>query len=467
MDGKEDLDGVYRQHQTSTIQEQTNKDTIPAECAPLVEPLVPPAPTSMLSQSTDASLIQQEIALEDDKQAAHSMNYPTTSVDIEGVVHQTVQILSGGISSHDNIDVGPGGNPLTHVGQRKSGDVTIAIVPREQQFQGRHTVVSNESDSMIRKGSVAVSLVGDVYSTEPRESPGHIQHVKIDAHKLDMDNVSCHEVLSQRVNVIEGVDTDSISKSDTVAEKSGDSVRTAELVSRVAKDAQFSESDLNTSELVNDEDNTDVDSCLKDHNYESSISKIEGSQDDDPAVDAQNTCLISSDTWSQSLCQGMGELWQKRVFCDITLQADDGNYLWAHKCIMAASSQKLYELMMDTTIKMESTPESELTCTPRVVAIPGISYHILDAVVTFIYCGKVEVSCKDLDEVYRTASILQLPQLQAACRQIPGANAILRTYISAGECGREPDNPETELHDVAASPKLKFISGKATIYSFN
>ena len=86
-------------------------------------------------------------------------------------------------------------------------------------------------------------------------------------------------------------------------------------------------------------------------------------------------------------------------FTDVTLVSEDLVHIRAHKVILAASSDLFQAILRNT-----SSPNSLLY-------LKGVHHDHLEALMTFVYDGEVEVEEKNLEELMRVAMELQVKGL--------------------------------------------------------
>ena len=86
-------------------------------------------------------------------------------------------------------------------------------------------------------------------------------------------------------------------------------------------------------------------------------------------------------------------------FTDVTLVSEDLVHIRAHKVILAASSDLFQDILRNT-----NSPNSLLY-------LKGVHHDHLEALMTFVYDGEVEVEEKNLEELMRVAMELQVKGL--------------------------------------------------------
>ena len=149
---------------------------------------------------------------------------------------------------------------------------------------------------------------------------------------------------------------------------------------------------------------------------------------DEPAV----PCItLRSTQWHQTLCQGLDNLRNKQLLCDVAVQTEDAKLLCAHKSVLGACSQKLLALAMERTCNSDKTDSMD------VIQVPNVSHATMLTVLHFLYRGKVDVTQAEVGELSRAAEVLQLSELQVACVKV--------SKINSGEA--ETTSPVTWLED--------------------
>jgi len=94
------------------------------------------------------------------------------------------------------------------------------------------------------------------------------------------------------------------------------------------------------------------------------------------------------------------------TFCDVVVHVGDKGSFSAHRCILAASSAKLYTLMFSTSND----------CT-RNVHLDGISVSGFKIVLEFIYTGILSFDTNTVTDVITAATYLEMPAVVRLCEE--------------------------------------------------
>jgi len=97
------------------------------------------------------------------------------------------------------------------------------------------------------------------------------------------------------------------------------------------------------------------------------------------------------------------------TFCDVVIHVGGNASFSAHRCILAASSTKLYTLMFASTTD----------CT-RNVHLDGISVSGFKIVLEFIYTGILSFDADTITDVITVATYLEMPALVRICEEFIG-----------------------------------------------
>lgn len=94
------------------------------------------------------------------------------------------------------------------------------------------------------------------------------------------------------------------------------------------------------------------------------------------------------------------------TFCDVVIHVGDNGSFSAHRCILAASSAKLYALMFSTSND----------CT-RTVHLDGITVSGFKIVLEFIYTGILNFDADTVMDVISAANYLEMPAVVRLCEE--------------------------------------------------
>lgn len=94
------------------------------------------------------------------------------------------------------------------------------------------------------------------------------------------------------------------------------------------------------------------------------------------------------------------------TFCDVVVHVGDNGSFSAHRCILAASSAKLYTLMFSTSND----------CT-RTVHLDGITVSGFKIVLEFIYTGILNFDADTVMDVISAANYLEMPAVVRLCEE--------------------------------------------------
>ena len=111
-----------------------------------------------------------------------------------------------------------------------------------------------------------------------------------------------------------------------------------------------------------------------------------------------------------SIIKGLLQQRADGEFCDVTLRVN-GCKFFAHKAVLAASSP-YFRSMFTSRMREESSPEVDLTQSLLIENHDSFRY-ILD----FIYCGDMEITTSNAEDILRIADFLLLDDVKDYCRQ--------------------------------------------------
>ena len=94
------------------------------------------------------------------------------------------------------------------------------------------------------------------------------------------------------------------------------------------------------------------------------------------------------------------------TFCDVVVHVGDNSSFRAHRCILAASSAKLYTLMFSTSNE----------CIMN-VHLDGISVSGFKIMLEFIYTGMLNFDTDSITDVITTATYLEMPTVIRLCEE--------------------------------------------------
>ena len=114
--------------------------------------------------------------------------------------------------------------------------------------------------------------------------------------------------------------------------------------------------------------------------------------------DSDKLCLKWND-FQENINSSFGKLRQDKEFVDVTLAADDGEVIDAHKVILVSSSPFFMNLLAK---KKHPHP---------LIFMRGVKSHTLIAIVDFLYFGETNVFQEDLDAFLAVAEDLKLKGL--------------------------------------------------------
>ena len=94
------------------------------------------------------------------------------------------------------------------------------------------------------------------------------------------------------------------------------------------------------------------------------------------------------------------------TFCDVVIHVGDNGSFSAHRCILAASSAKLYTLMFATSNDCS-----------RNVHLDGVSVSGFKIVLEFIYTGILSFDTDTITDVITAATYLEMPAVVRLCEE--------------------------------------------------
>ncbi|XP_068963607.1 kelch-like protein 9 isoform X1 [Petaurus breviceps papuanus] len=132
-----------------------------------------------------------------------------------------------------------------------------------------------------------------------------------------------------------------------------------------------------------------------------------------------------SATYPQKLLEGVGNLWQLGVLCDVTLEAG-GVHFPAHRVVLASASSYCRALFLgDAGLE-------------TIVQLRGIQPEGLENVLNFLYSGKLCLSPDNLRETIRAAEVLLVREAIRLCCAFQGTTTAPR--------GRVTEAPQDEQY---------------------
>ena len=109
---------------------------------------------------------------------------------------------------------------------------------------------------------------------------------------------------------------------------------------------------------------------------------------------------------STSVREGMNNLWQSQSLCDYTIQVE-GQKFRVHKAFVAAVSDVLHAML---TVNMQESRKDS-------VELKALSASGVQALLTFIYTGKMDLTEDNVADVVAAASHLQVTSALTMCTQ--------------------------------------------------
>ena len=138
---------------------------------------------------------------------------------------------------------------------------------------------------------------------------------------------------------------------------------------------------------------------------------------------------LTGEIYRMELSETANKLRQANVLCDVVLRVYDQQFP-AHRCILAASSL-YFRSLFTSEMKEKLTGE---------VSLSGLSPHIMEEVLSFIYTGKVLVSEENAQELICAADYLLITSLKDVCSDILGRSLttencfVLRAFAEQYNC---------------------------------
>ena len=105
-------------------------------------------------------------------------------------------------------------------------------------------------------------------------------------------------------------------------------------------------------------------------------------------------------TFNTNLALSSRELFNERIFTDVTLVSDDLQVTAAHRLVLSRSSSTFQKLLM-----MNSSANSTLY-------LRGINQNVLDLILQFIYTGEVDVPTDEITDFLKAANDLDISELK-------------------------------------------------------
>lgn len=128
-----------------------------------------------------------------------------------------------------------------------------------------------------------------------------------------------------------------------------------------------------------------------------------------------SVCSIMSCNHSHHLLEQLNFQRQELLFCDVLVRVAGSQTFPAHRCVLAASSPVLHSLAISVS------PSNEPAA---VIALDSLTANGFQAVLDFIYTGKLRVTVDNVREVYAAACRLDLPDIVRCCEDINGRKPV-------------------------------------------
>ena len=126
------------------------------------------------------------------------------------------------------------------------------------------------------------------------------------------------------------------------------------------------------------------------------------------------------DVSASDLAEGLADLWQDDILCDITLQTE-GTNVRAHRAILAASSQ-YFRAMFGGNFK---EAKEDVISLDKL----GIPSEGLSVITNSLYSLKLDINKKNFDLVTMTAILLQFTKIMPLCEEFIQNNLDTRNCI--------------------------------------
>ncbi|XP_023217171.1 uncharacterized protein LOC111619637 [Centruroides sculpturatus] len=110
-------------------------------------------------------------------------------------------------------------------------------------------------------------------------------------------------------------------------------------------------------------------------------------------------------TFSQNSLNIIKRMKDAGIFCDALLKSRDGEEFPVHKCIMAAYSYYFEILFINTMVREER----------QVFQLKDIDKEILQCIIDYIYCGKIELNTENVRKIFHAANEYLLSELMNEC----------------------------------------------------
>ena len=111
------------------------------------------------------------------------------------------------------------------------------------------------------------------------------------------------------------------------------------------------------------------------------------------------------------------DLWLDTDLADVTMAAEDGGFLRAHKVILASCSPLFRRLL-------QKNPNEHL-----MLYLMGVQSAQLEQVLSFIYLGKCDLAQDQLPALMAAGKLLQVDGLFEDFEEIEGLRAILESFL--------------------------------------
>ena len=132
------------------------------------------------------------------------------------------------------------------------------------------------------------------------------------------------------------------------------------------------------------------------------------------------------------------------AFTDVTLVSEDLVHVQAHRVILAASSDLFQSILSNTSSLGSSQP---------LLYLKGVRHSQLEALMTFVYDGEVELEEKHLEELMRAAKELQVKGLFKEGEEGNGHRE--KKVAKAGKTCSKTTNSELKLKESSLCEKEK------------
>ncbi|XP_071550708.1 kelch-like protein 40 isoform X2 [Panulirus ornatus] len=131
---------------------------------------------------------------------------------------------------------------------------------------------------------------------------------------------------------------------------------------------------------------------------------------------------VADSGWHAALTRGLHEAWQRRLFTDLVITAQD-EVLHAHKVILAAASPYFRAMLSIGLVEGQT----------QTLVLEDVSGAVLNTVLTYVYTGQATLTEQNVQDVLTLADYFQIHALKKLCCYHLKNHLVMRTCLSVYE----------------------------------